>query len=274
MIRHPPSTVATNAQGFDFGANWQAFSDALISEQRLATAMQSLQRLLERESLEGVSMLDVGCGSGLFSLAAHCLGARPVVGIDINPRSIAASEANCARLRPDASITFTRMSILDQAALTQLGRFDLVYAWGSLHHTGAMWEAITNTSRLVAPGGTLVLGIYKRHITSPIWRIIKRGYNHAPAWIQRGMIPPFAALIYIAKLLVTRRNPLEKQRGMDFWYDVIDWVGGYPYEYANAEEIITFLTPIGFRPRRVIPDGVPTGINEFVFEHAADPGHA
>ncbi|MGQ9926706.1 MAG: class I SAM-dependent methyltransferase [Chloroflexaceae bacterium] len=269
MTQHRSS--ATNTPGFDFGANWQAFSDALISEQRLATAMESLQRLLEHESLEGASMLDVGCGSGLFSLAAYCLGARPVVGIDINPRSIAVSEANRVRLHPDASITFTQMSILDQAALMQLGRFDLVYAWGSLHHTGAMWEAITNTTRLVAPGGTLVMGIYKRHITSPIWRIIKREYNRAPTWIQRSMIPPFATLIYIAKLLVTRRNPLEKQRGMDFWYDVIDWVGGYPYEYATTKEIITFLTPMGFCLRRVIPDAVPTGINEFIFDYVANP---
>ncbi len=80
------------------------------------------------------------------------------------------------------------------------------------------------------------------------------------------MIPPFAALIYIAKFLVTRRNPLEKQRGMDFWYDVIDWVGGYPYEYATADEVAAFVTPLGFRLRRVVPDAVPTGINEFVFE--------
>lgn len=260
------STSTPSVPGFDFGANWQAFSDALINEQRLTTAMQSLQELLQRDRLDGASVLDIGCGSGLFAIAAHCLGAGQVVGIDINPRSIAASEANRTRLRPEAHITFLQMSILDQRAIETLGRFDLVYAWGSLHHTGAMWDAIRNTTRLVAPGGVLVLGIYKRHMTSPIWRVIKRSYNQAPAWVQRGMIPPFAALIYIAKLLVTRRNPLEKQRGMDFWYDVIDWVGGYPYEYATADEVAAFVTRLGCRLLRVVPDATPTGINEFVFE--------
>jgi SAM-dependent methyltransferase len=255
-------------RGFDFGANWQAFSAEHVDQERLAHAARSLQQLLDREELDGDTVLDVGCGSGLFAIAAHALGAGRVVGIDINPRSIAASEANHARLSPDAPVEFRQASVLDRAALSRLGRFDLVYAWGSLHHTGSMWEAIRNTSALVAPGGTLVLALYKRHSTSAAWRAIKWFYNQVPPVVQRAMIPPFAAIIYLAKLAVTRRNPLEKQRGMDFWYDVIDWVGGYPYEYATVEEVERFVRPLGFELRRVVPDPVPTGINEFVFKRA------
>lgn len=255
-------------RSFDFGANWQAFSAALVDEERLATAMRSLQELLGRERLDGLSVLDVGCGSGLFAIAAHRLGAARVVGIDINPRSIAASEQNRTRLSPGASIQFLQASALDQKAMTALGSFDLVYAWGSLHHTGAMWEAIRLTAARVAPTGTMVLALYKRHSTSPVWHAIKWFYNRVPALVQRAMIPLFAAIIYIAKLLVTRRNPLEKQRGMDFWYDVIDWVGGYPYEYASVAEVEQFVAPLGFRLRKAVPDPVPTGINEFVFEGA------
>jgi 2-polyprenyl-6-hydroxyphenyl methylase/3-demethylubiquinone-9 3-methyltransferase len=255
-------------RGFDFGKNWQAFSADHVDERRIAVAARSLQALLGREDLAGAAVLDVGCGSGIFAVAAHRIGAGRVLGVDINPRSIDASEQNLARLSPDAPVTFRQVSALDRAAMDGLGQFDLVYAWGSLHHTGSMREAIINTTRLVAPGGMLVLAIYNRHITSPVWRAVKWLYNGVPPIFQRLMAIAFAGVIYLAKLAVTRRNPLEKERGMDFWYDVIDWVGGYPYEYASPAEVERFVAGFGLTLRTLIPAQVPTGCNEFVFVRA------
>ena len=140
---------------------------------------------LQRDTLHGVSVLDVGCGSGLFSIAAFRLGATKVVGIDINPRCIAVSEQNRDRFAPQAPIIFQQSSVLDQKSLETLGAFDLVYAWGSLHHTGAMWSAIRNVTQQVLPGGTLVLAIYNKHMTSPMWRWIKWLYNQLPGFGQR-----------------------------------------------------------------------------------------
>jgi 2-polyprenyl-6-hydroxyphenyl methylase/3-demethylubiquinone-9 3-methyltransferase len=71
---------------------------------------------------------------------------------------------------------------------------------------------------------------------------------------------------------VTRRNPLDKERGMDFWYDVIDWIGGYPYEYATRQEIEAFVCAQGFTPQRFVAAQVPTGCNEFVFERIRSEG--
>jgi 2-polyprenyl-6-hydroxyphenyl methylase/3-demethylubiquinone-9 3-methyltransferase len=257
---------------FDFGSNWQAFSEQYIDAQRLATAAHSLQSLLQRETLCGVSVLDVGCGSGLFSLAAFQLGAAKVVGIDINPRCIAVSQQNRDRFAPQAPISFQQSSALDPKSLEKLGTFDLVYAWGSLHHTGAMWDAIRNVTRQVSPSGTLALAIYNKHATSPIWRWIKWYYNQLPGFGQQLMAIMFVGVIYVAKFLVTRRNPLDKERGMDFWYDVIDWIGGYPYEYALPREVEAFMRDQGFVLRHSIAAQVPTGCNEFVFQQGAVEG--
>lgn len=254
---------------FDFGANWQAFSEQRVDGKRLELAVESLRALLQRDKLHGMTVLDVGCGSGLFTIAAYRLGAHSVVGVDINPRCVAVSERNRDELAPGASISFRQASALDRQALAMFGQYDLVYAWGSLHHTGSMWEAIRNTAHLVAPGGVLALAIYNTHMSSPIWRWIKWLYNHLPAFIQRVMTVIFAAIIYLTKFLVTRRNPLEKERGMDFWYDVIDWIGGYPYEYATPQEVEAFMHQQGFVLKRCIPAQMPTGCNEFVFERVA-----
>jgi 2-polyprenyl-3-methyl-5-hydroxy-6-metoxy-1,4-benzoquinol methylase len=250
---------------FDFGSNWEEFSKRRIDRQRLEVACESLQSLLEKKSLTGKSFLDVGCGSGLFSIAAHELGATKVVGIDINPRCVEISQANRDRLAPGSQIEFHVASALKTDELQNFGAIDLVFAWGSLHHTGSMWNAVRNISRCVAPGGLMILAIYNKHITSPGWKGIKWIYNQEPKIVQRFMVLFLAAIIYIAKFLVTRSNPLKKDRGMDFWFDVIDWVGGYPYEYAAADEVNQSICDQGFFLQRYIPAQVPTGCNEFVF---------
>jgi 2-polyprenyl-6-hydroxyphenyl methylase/3-demethylubiquinone-9 3-methyltransferase len=257
-------------QGFDFGSNWDVFSAKKIDARRLAQASESLRLLLQRDSLLGLSFLDVGCGSGLFSIAACQLGAVKVMGIDINPACIVVSTRNRDQLAPGSTITFQIASALDRSRLNELGQFDIVYAWGSLHHTGAMWNAVCNVARLVAPGGTLVLAIYNRHVTSPVWKRIKWFYNRLPRLGQQVMTILFAGIIYVAKLLVTRRNPLEKERGMDFWYDVIDWIGGYPYEYATPQEVKSYVSTLGCTLRYLVKAQMPTGCNEFVFERVAE----
>ncbi len=250
---------------FDFGSNWQAFSARRLDAVRLTTAVRSLQSLLEKDTLEGLSFLDVGCGTGLFSIAAHQLGAAKVVGIDVNPSCISVSEQNRDRLAPHSPVLFQQGSALSRGDLHSLGRFDIVYAWGSLHHTGAMWEAIGNVAKQVSPGGLLVVALYNQHLTSPVWKIIKRLYNWLPGFGRVSMAVLFSGIIYVAKFLVTGRNPLEKERGMDFWFDVIDWIGGYPYEYTKPREVQKFVTAQGFKPGHYIPARVPTGCNEFVF---------
>jgi SAM-dependent methyltransferase len=250
---------------FDFGANWQGFSSERLGAERVAAARDSLKTLLRRDSLRGASFLDVGCGSGLFAIAAHQLGAARVTGIDVNPRCVAVSEANCVRLAPTAAIRFLTASVLDEDGMKSLGLFDIVYAWGSLHHTGAMWQAIRNVTQVVSPGGTLALSIYNKHWTSPVWKRVKWFYNQLPSLGQRVMASIFGGIIYSAKFAVTRRNPLVKERGMDFWYDVIDWIGGYPYEYAEPKVVQSYVEEHGFALGRFIPAQVPTGCNEFVF---------
>src|SRR6185295_12730584 len=80
------------ADRFQFGENWWSFLKTL-DEARIAEAQRSLSTMLGRESLEGLTFLDVGCGSGLFSLAAMRLGAARVHSFDFDPMIVACAES-------------------------------------------------------------------------------------------------------------------------------------------------------------------------------------
>jgi 2-polyprenyl-6-hydroxyphenyl methylase/3-demethylubiquinone-9 3-methyltransferase len=128
-----------------------------------------------------------------------------------------------------------------------------------------MFQAIRNSAALVSEQGYLVLAIYQTHWSSPVWKWVKFLYNKSPAIGRRLFIWLFYPLIYLAKWIVSRENPENKNRGMDFYHDVIDWVGGYPYEYAQRAEITGYLKELGFDLIRFFPPVAPTGCMEFVF---------
>jgi len=253
-------------KAFDFGKNWKAYSRRALDEEALSDAVASIRDLLEIVDLDGKTFLDIGFGSGLFAIAAKRLGAAEVVAIDVNPLCIEVARKNTALLmKGEGYPEFIEMSVLDGGGLEGLNKFDIVYAWGSLHHTGDMKTAVRNAAGRVAGNGIFAVAIYNRHFTSPLWRIIKKNYNIVPGIVKVLMIYAFFGVIFIAKLAATGRNPLKKKRGMNFYYDVIDWLGGYPYEYASPEQINDMMSDMGFELKKCVHADVPTGCNEFVF---------
>lgn len=266
------------AQGerFEFGKNWSRFL-ALLDDERIARAEESLKAMLEVEDLEGKSFLDIGSGSGLFSLAARRLGAR-VHSFDYDPHSVACTtELRRRYFANDDSWKIEEASALDADYVKSLGKFDVVYSWGVLHHTGEMWKALENAQLPVAAGGRLFIAIYNdQGSRSRRWLWVKRTYNDLP----RPFRAPFALITIapqemksILRSLVTLKpgeyvrswTQYDKNRGMSRWRDIVDWVGGYPYEVATPEEIFDFYRARGFRLTKMKCGGVGLGCNEFVF---------
>lgn len=251
---------------FNFGINWKNYSDNALDESKINDAQESLDKLIGTDKIKTKSFLDIGSGSGIFAIAASKAGAKNVLGIDISQESVKTSQSNKQRFLPQSNIEFLHKSIFDEN-INELGRFDIVYSWGVLHHTGDMYKAIDIASTLVDSRGLLVLAIYNKHWSSPLWTCIKRFYNLSPALIQRLMVYFFGAVIASAKLLVTGKNPFKKKRrGMSFFYDIVDWLGGYPYQYAHQSQINDFVQAKGFKLIKTTSPAVPTGCNEFIFQ--------
>ena len=260
---------------FDFGGNWSGFSAHALSEERVSQARADFAEFMARGSVSvaGKSFLDIGFGQGLSLLSAMSAGAQ-VVGCDISPKCAQVLERNRGHF-PEVSgmpCPVVVGSILDDAVVAKVRLlapdargYEIVHSWGVLHHTGEMWKAIDTAASLVRPGGILFVALYNRHWTSPLWTIVKRCYVSAPGWLQKAAVAVLYPVILAAKWAVTRRNPMIMDRGMDFYYNVVDWVGGYPYEYARRDEITQYLVHRGFTPVFVSPAVVPTGCNEYAF---------
>ena len=261
---------------FEFGQNWREFLKTLDDE-RIAIAESSLKEMLGKESLEGLSFLDIGSGSGLFSLAARRLGAR-VHSFDYDPESVACTEELRQRYFPeDDDWVVERASVLDRDYVHSLGTFDIVYSWGVLHQTGEMWQALEIVGTRVKEAGQLFISIYNdQGGASQRWRMIKRLYNRSPDFVRTLIVLAVGAYWETRSFLirlVRLQNPLpfsdwekkKQARGMSVWYDLVDWVGGYPHEVAKPEQIFDFFSERGFTLVQLATDGGGHGCNEYVF---------
>ena len=276
-------TTNTNAaeiaagERFEFGQNWSQFL-ASVDDERIQRAEQSLREMLEVESLAGKTFLDIGSGSGLFSLAARRLGAR-VHSFDFDPKSVACTrELKKNYFDDDDSWQIQEASALDTDFMSSLGQYDIVYSWGVLHHTGNLWLAMENAQARVAPGGKLFIALYNdTGSQSARWYWIKKTYCNLPGILKT----PFAALVTIpgevklmAKSVLTLKPGIyidswtmyRRNRGMTKWRDIIDWVGGYPYEVSTPDQVFDFCKARGFRLTKLKCGNVGLGCNEFVFE--------
>ena len=256
---------------FKFGEYWKNFSN-LIDNNRLKEAVTSLKKLTNKKSLNNLSFLDIGCGSGLSSLAAIQLNCKKIYAIDQDEQSIKTTKKVLQKSR------FKKVKVekKDLFTLNEKEKFDIVYSWGVLHHTGNMLEAIKKSTKMVSKNGMLILALYKKTKLCSLWKIEKYIYKSSPKVIQNFIKNLFIFLFKLAMILKRKNfsnyiNDYKTKRGMDFYHDVHDWLGGYPYESISIEEISKIMDKFGYKMIRSFQvkkqiGFFGTGCDEYVFK--------
>lgn len=244
MLSYNTTDLKDVSTHFKFGENWANFSKK-IDEGRIKRAELSLINLIGETSLKGKRFIDIGCGSGLFSLAAARLGASEIVSIDIDPECTKITQELLDALSPHDNHKVINRSIFkieDHPEAT--GKFDVVFSWGVLHHTGDMFDAIRIAATLLKDKNSkLALALYYKTLCCPLWKKIKRFYMNRSTISQKLMCLVYLS-VYLLGKTVTFNNPLSvyknysKDRGMSLLHDIHDWMGGYPYESISNEEIM------------------------------------
>ncbi len=260
---------------FSFGKNWKKFLKT-VNERRITEAKKSLVNSFSgEEKIINKTFIDVGCGSGLFSLAASLIGVKSLVSVDVDEYSIECAKYLRKKYEGN-NWTIENASALDSKLVEKFGRFDIVYSWGVLHHTGNMWLAINNVSKLVNENGLFCIAIYNNNQkykfegTSTFWLKIKSFYNRTN-WFNKLIAYWFYTVYLLLGITMTGNNPIKyiknyhTIRGMNFFTDIKDWLGGYPYEFASANKIIEHVEGRGFKLKNnKLARSI--GCNEFLFE--------
>ena len=227
-------STAEDGLRYGFGKNWADFIEKNFSEDAVTAAQNRLTEFLRVNSLAGRTFLDIGCGSGLHSLAAYRLGAERVISFDYDHDSVATTERLRRHAGKPANWTVGQGSVLDRPFLEALDKADVIYSWGVLHHTGDMWDAIRNAALPMKPDGIFYIALYSADAyvdpAAAYWLKIKRRYNLQGPIGKRLMEWWYVWKFHIVPTWKAGGNPLDlmrrsHDRGMIFWTDVRDWLG-------------------------------------------------
>jgi SAM-dependent methyltransferase len=234
---------------FGFGRNWADFVERNLNETTLRSSQEHLAGFLRLPSLKGLTFLDIGCGSGLHSFAAYRLGADRIISFDYDKDSVSTTQHLRHRAGDPANWTVMQGSVLDKAFMESLPKADVVYSWGVLHHTGDMWGAVCNAAIPMKPDAVFYIALYSsdNYVDPPpeFWLKVKRKYNRLGPFGRRMMEWWYVYRFHVRPAMKAGQNPLQVirnygGRGMTFWTDAKDWLGGYPMDFAGLKETIEF----------------------------------
>jgi 2-polyprenyl-3-methyl-5-hydroxy-6-metoxy-1,4-benzoquinol methylase len=230
-----------------FGYQWAEYT-TILPESR-----QQLQRWLGSTGLDsfaGKRVLDVGCGMGRNPYWMLEAGAKEVVAVDVDGRTLASARKNLAAY-PNAEVQACSVYELDPK---RLGTFDRVTCIGVLHHLDAPSEALERMWACVSSGGDLVLWCYAKEgnrLLLPVIQAFREAGSRLPMRATHGIAKAAAAVLWPAIHALPWRTEFYKNlRQLSFSNVeniVLDQMLPKIAHYWSRREMERLVDPVGGR---------------------------
>lgn len=200
------------------------------------------------EEVQGMAVLDAGCGTGIFSAIFARNGAGRVVGIDISPGSLETARGLKEKFNL-ANVSFERQDMLQLPFAD--GTFDIVWAWGTVHHTTDPLRAISELARVLRPGGSIFLAVYKRTKLTWIHEIIRKTLVKTPkrSWTALSKIMAF----FLSPVVFFFKKREKSRKGEKLEELILDWYFVPIRHYYAPDEIRDVLEGKSFEIEKFLP---------------------
>lgn len=245
-----PRFVPGEAYAESFGFQWSRFRttqlDIAPDEESERTFVG--KTAIDLGSMDGQTVLDVGCGMGRFAEVCARHGAR-VIGVDLSD----AVEPAAENLRSYPRCDVVQADVFDLPFAD--GVFDVVYSIGVLHHTPDTKEAFLRLPKLLKPNGEIAIWVYSgervdrlasglkytyRRVTPRIGRPTLLAISRIAAPLYRIHTAPYIGF-FSRKVLPTAMHP-------DPQWRVLDTFDDYSPKYRwrhTYDEVLTWFAQAG-----------------------------
>ncbi len=214
------------------------------------------------EEVRGKSVLDAGCGTGIFSIIFARNGAGRVVGIDISPGSLETAKG----LKERFNLSNAEFRLQDMLRLPFAdAAFDIVWAWGTVHHTTDPLRAVSELIRVLRPGGSLFLAVYKKTKVTFIHEIIRKTLIKTPRRTWTALSKTMA--FFLAPVVFVFKKREKSRKGEKLEELILDWYFVPIRHYYAPEEIQDFLGKKGLAVEQFLPaSGRFDSSSNFIFK--------
>lgn len=245
-----------------FGHQWTTFDVAHDSEDRATFAAKTGVTL---DSLQGLRVLDAGCGGGRYSKVCGEHGAA-VIGAD-HTRAVEKARRLCAGV---SGVHFVQADL--KHLPLQPASFDFVFSIGVMHHdadTQAVFDAV---ARFVKPGGRYSVWLYRRN---QWWQeLMNSAARMVTTRLPAAILTPFCHLGAILggipginrtlnKVLNFSAHPDYENRVCD----TFDWWAPRFQHHHTVDELCMWFRDAGFENIRVLPPEKAGRFYNWVYEH-------
>jgi len=235
---------------------WQEYTPNLSASKR------HWNTFFQAPGVKGKRVLDAGCGPGVFSLIFAQKEASCVIGVDISQESLKAAQRlrKSSRLR---AIELIRNDVLSLCFKNE--SFDIVWAWGTVHHTTDPYQGLSELIRVLRPGGSLLLAVYRKTSLTSLHELLRKILIRTPKF----------SWLLLAKLLSHVLSPItalfkkrEKSRqGETLEELVLDWFFVPIKHFFHPKEVQSFLEANGLTIETFVPySGRFNSSSNFIFK--------